>query len=285
MSVETLVEVTSQNAEAYLIRESFNRPVLVDFWADWCAPCKTLKPMLERLAVEYQGAFLLATVNVDAEPMLAGQFGVQSLPTVVLMKNGQPLDGFMGAKSEQEVKQFLERHLPRPWDIHLAQARTRLAEGDAQGACSLLRGAYTDSKKRPDIACELARVLIQLKRLDEVQALLDAFKLADRDAEYEHLCQALALAQAEQKSPRLVALEQALQQQPDDVALAHSVALAYHEEGLNPEALELLFRLLSASLSALDGEVRKSYATILTALGKSDPLAALYQRKLYSLLY
>lgn len=283
--METIVAVTSQNAEAYLIQESFNRPVLVDFWAQWCAPCKTLKPLLERLAQDYQGAFLLATVDADAEAMLAAQFGVQSLPTVMLIKNGQPIDGFVGAKTEQEIKLMLERHLPNPWEIHLVQAQQRLQADDTAGALALLRTAYTESKKRPEVAFQLISLLIQLKRFDEAQGLLDAFKPVDKNAYYQQLCQALVNAQAQQKSPALQAMEQQHLANPNNAALAHQLAQAYFEEGLPKEALNLLFDLLSSNLNALDGQVRKTYTQCLSALGKTDPLAALYQRKLYSLLY
>src|SRR5690606_23449923 len=122
-----IVDITLENAQQLLIDESFNRPVLVDFWADWCAPCKALMPILEKLANEYQGAFLLAKVNADEQNMISGQFGVRSLPTVILIKDGQPIDGFAGAKSEVEVRELLQKYLPKAWEATLQEAEALIS--------------------------------------------------------------------------------------------------------------------------------------------------------------
>ena len=104
-----IVEIDESNAQQLLIDESMTRPVVVDFWADWCGPCKQLMPILEKLADEYQGAFLLAKVNADEQQMLAQQLGVRSLPTVMVIKEGQPIDGFSGAQPESAVREMLEK--------------------------------------------------------------------------------------------------------------------------------------------------------------------------------
>ena len=169
---EHIVTVTMANAKEMLIDESMQRPVLIDFWADWCAPCKTLMPMLEKLANEYGGQFLLAKVDCDREQRVAAQFGVRSLPTVVLMKDGQPVDHFVGAQTESEVRKMLENYLPKPWDLLLMQAREQIQAGDFGAALTLLRRAWEDSRKRGDIGIELAAVLVQLNRLDEAQEIL-----------------------------------------------------------------------------------------------------------------
>ncbi|MEH6571199.1 MAG: thioredoxin, partial [Halioglobus sp.] len=112
---EFIVNIDETNAAQLLIEESNNRPVVVDFWADWCEPCKVLMPMLEKIANEYQGAFLLAKVNADEQQAITQQFGVRSLPTVMVIQNGQPVDGFAGAQPETEVRKMLEKYLPKPW--------------------------------------------------------------------------------------------------------------------------------------------------------------------------
>src|SRR5690606_21585864 len=142
--MQMIVDITMENAQSQLIEESFTRPIVVDFWADWCAPCKSLMPVLEKIATEYLGAFLLAKVNADTQNAIAGQFGVRSLPTVMLIKDGQPVDGFVGAKSEAEVREFLAKYLPKPWEAALQQAQELIAAQDIQGALPLLRQVYEE---------------------------------------------------------------------------------------------------------------------------------------------
>jgi putative thioredoxin len=112
-----IIDITPENFQQSLIDESLKRLVVVDFWSETCAPCKALMPVMEKLAQEHNGQFLLAKVNCDEHPAIAAQFGVRSLPTVALMKNGQPVDAFMGAQPESEIRQLLEKHLPKAYEV------------------------------------------------------------------------------------------------------------------------------------------------------------------------
>ena len=138
-----IVDIDETNAQQLLIEESHNRPIVVDFWADWCEPCKQLMPLLEKLADEYAGAFLLAKVNADEQQMLASQLGVRSLPTVMVIKDGQPVDGFAGAQPETAVREMLEKHLPSPWNAKIAEATELLDSGDTAAALALLSLIHT----------------------------------------------------------------------------------------------------------------------------------------------
>lgn len=279
------VEINQSNAKAMLIDESFERPVVVDFWADWCSPCKTLMPLLEKLADEYAGGFLLAKVNVDLEPMIAGQFGIQSMPTVVVMKDGQPVDGFVGAQTEKEIRALLEKHLPKPWEAVLEQGRHHLAAGEHKEAMQYLGQAYKESGELPAIACALAAAFVQANRLDEAEALLSKIRLKDQDNEYQQVLAQLELARNAEKAPEITALEARHKDHPEDVETAFQLAVQYSRHQYHREALELLLSLLRASLNACDGEAKRAYTDILAVLGKGDALAAEYQRKLYSLIY
>ncbi len=283
--METCVSINASNAKQYLIDESMHRPVLIDFWADWCAPCKTLMPLLERLATEYAGGFLLAKLNADEQRGIASQFGVQSLPTVILMKDGQPIDGFVGAKTEVEIRQFLDKHLPKAWDGQFLEAQELMGAGDFSGALILLRQAQLDSGGRADIVCALVECLIHLKRLDEAKNLLSQVRLVDQDARYHQVHAQLELASNAQKAPEITDLESLLAAQPDSVTLAHQLALQYSQHGYTNEALELLYSLLKKNLQAEEGAVKRTYTDILATLPKGDPLAVSFQRKLYALLY
>lgn len=283
--METIANITLENAQALLIEESFKRVVVVDFWADWCAPCKSLMPILEKLANEYQGAFLLAKVNADTENMIAAQFGVRSLPTVMLMKDGQPVDGFMGAKSETDVREFLVKYLPKPWERMLQQAESLLASGDFQQALPLLRQVYEESSRSPEVACLLAQNLVELKRLEEAEVVLQGVKLVDQDARYHQVAAQLQLKRQAAKTPELTALEEAYAREPDNFDIAYQLALQLHQEAMYRPALELLLTILQKNRHYGEGSARKTMTDIITSLGKGDPVAVEFQRKLFTLLY
>ena len=282
---ENIVEITYENAQQYLIDESRNRPVLIDFWADWCAPCKALMPLLEKLAGEYNGAFLLAKLNADQMQDICGQFGVRSLPTVVLMKDGQPVDAFQGAQPESAIREFLQKHLPQPWDAALEQARQLIADDRLEDAAVLLREAVRDSSGQADIVLTLAQVCIQLNYLDEAKSLLDGVALKDRDTFFEQVVAQLDLKQASARTPQIQELEDKLNADPDNMELAFELAIQFSQENYHREALELLFTVLQTDRHFRDGEAKKTYLDIIATLGKGNPLAIEFQKKIYTLLY
>ena len=282
---EHIVDIDAGNAQRYLIEESARRPVVVDCWADWCEPCKALAPVLEKLANEYQGQFLLAKVNADQEQGLAQQLGVRSLPTVMVLKDGQPVDGFAGAQPENQVREMLDKHLPKPWDALLQQARQLIGDGQPAAALPLLRRAYDESGKRHDIALEYARQLIDAKRLEEAERVLAAVTTMDRDGSWEQLQAQLKLKQDAMQSPEIDVLERKLAEDDGNFEVRQQLAVHYNEVGRHRQALEMLIVILEQDLQYDDGGSRKLLLDIIAALGKGDPLAAEYQRRLFGLMY
>jgi len=282
---EFIVDVTPQNAQQVLLDESFNRPVVVDFWADWCEPCKVLTPIMEKLAREYQGQFLLAKVNADQQQGLATQLGIRSLPTIMVFRDGQPVDGFSGALPEGEIRSILEPHLPKPWDEQLAQARALMQSGQFGEALPLLRQARESAPRRSDIALELARVLLELNRLDDAEELLKAIPMVDQDGHYRQLLAQVELKRQAAKTPEIEALEARLREHPDDLNAAYQLALQFEQGQHHKECMGLLFEILQKNRNFLDGAVKKTLLNSIASLGKGDPLAAEYQRKLFGLLY
>lgn len=282
---EHSVDVTQENAQQLIIEESLKRLVVVDFWADWCEPCKNLGPVLEKLADEFQGRFLLAKINADDQQMLAAQFGVRNLPTVMLIKDGQPVDGFAGAQTEIETRTLLEKYLPKPWDLELERARALIEEGSEGAALPLLKNAYDGSGARADIAFTYVKVLLAMKRIDEAERILSAVKMVDQGSEYSQLKAQLELAQEAGKSPEISALEAEYRAAPEDAHLALKLGVQYAQNQYIKESLDLLLSVLKGDLNALDGEVRKAYTDVLQSLEKGDTMATEYQRKLYTLLY
>ena len=280
-----IVDIDESNAQTLLIEESLKRPVVVDFWADWCGPCKQLMPILEKLAAEYQGAFLLAKVNADEQQMLAQQLGVRSLPTVMVIKDGQPIDGFSGAQPESAVREMLDKYVPSPQADSLAEAEQLLAEGDVPGALALYRGAWEESGQKPEFTLAYAGALVTANRLDEAEALLKEIKLVDQDARYEQLMAQIELQRQAARSPEIEALEADLtkDEQNHEVRIKLAVQLSSH--GQYREALEHLLIVLRVDRDWGNGEAKRVYLDMIATIGKGDPLAAEYQRKLFSLLY
>ena len=280
-----IVTIDESNAAQLLIEESHKRPVVVDFWADWCEPCKVLMPLLEKIANEYQGTFLLAKVNADEQQMITQQFGVRSLPTVMVIQDGQPVDGFAGAQPETRIREMLEKYLPKPWDGLLELAQQAMAEGDFGAALAPLRQAWDESGQRLDITLGYARALIENLRLDEAETVLATVRLADQDASWEQLRAQLEIKREAARSPEIEALEQRLAETPDDLDLRHQLAVQYTNSGQFREAMECIIAILRRDLNHADGATKKLLLDTIASLGKGDPLAAEYQRKLYSLLY
>tara|TARA_R110000787_G_scaffold74221_6_gene165118 strand:+ start:1098 stop:1952 length:855 start_codon:yes stop_codon:yes gene_type:complete len=282
---EHIVEINEQNAQQVLLEESAKRLVVIDFWADWCAPCKALMPVLEKLANAYGGQFLLAKVNADEQQNIAGQFGIRSLPTVIFMKDGQPIDAFQGVLPETQIRTMLDKHLPKPWDAMLATAQQKLGEGDFAGALTLLRQAYGDSGQRFDIALSLAYTLMQLNRCDEAVEIMEAIPLADRNADYEQILAQIELKREAGKSPEIRALEDQLNSDPNNLEVAYELAVKLSQDNRFKESLELLFSILKSDREFKNGGAKKTFLDVLKALGKGDPLAVDYQRKYFNMLY
>ncbi len=280
-----IVDINESNAQQYLIDESSVRPVVVDFWADWCEPCKTLMPLLEKLANEYQGAFLLAKVNADEQQMIAQQLGVRSLPTVMVIKDGQPVDGFVGAQPETQVRELLEKYLPSPWDAMVQDAMQLMESGQSSEALPLLRQAWDDSSQQHDITLLYAGALIENNRLDDAERVLNDVRMADQDSGWEQLVAQVKLKREAARSPELESLEAKVEQNPDDLDLRHQLAIQYSDAGMHADALATLFAVLQQDRDHQDGATRKAMLDMIASLGKGDPLAAEFQRKLFGLMY
>ncbi|BFM07442.1 thioredoxin [Halioxenophilus aromaticivorans] len=280
-----VVDITQENAQQLLIEESKIRPVVVDFWAEWCSHCKTLTPLLERLAQEYNGQFLLAKIDADEQQMIASQLGVRSLPTVMIFKDGQPVDGFAGAQPESEIRQLLEKYLPEPWREDVNQAQMLMSEGQFTPALEPLRSALAAAPESSEVLLLLTQCYLELNRLDEAEKCLESIKMVDQDDVYKTLLARLELQRESAKSPEVEALEQQLATNPEDANLKLQLAVQYNQSGMHGDALELLIGILRKDLNFQDGEAKRLFLDMLATLGKSDPIAIKYQRKYYTLLY
>ncbi len=168
-----MINVTTKNFETEVVTASMTTPVLVDFWAPWCGPCKVIGPLLEKLELDYAGRFKLVKIDSDAQQELSQAFGIRSIPTCVLMKDGKPLDGFMGALPEGKLKEFLDKHLPSAEqaqaEVEEEQAQEALAEGDTEGALDKLEQALVNDPVNEDARFDLVQLLLKLGRSDDAK--------------------------------------------------------------------------------------------------------------------
>ncbi|RRO10937.1 co-chaperone YbbN [Pectobacterium aquaticum] len=280
----TIVDVNESNLHQVL-EHSTTLPVLFYFWSGRSQHCLELEPVLDKLAQEYAGQFVLAKVDCDAEQRVAAQFGLRSIPTVYLFKDGQPLDGFQGPQPEEAIRELLKRALPKEEELKVAQAQQLIQEDKLPEAMQLLKDAWQLSQQRSDIGLMLAEVQIQIKRSEDAEAVLATIPLQDRDTRYHSLVAQIELLKQAADTPEIQHLQQQLDADPQNAELAVQLALQLHQVGRNEEALELLMGFLKKDLAVANGSARKTLMDIMAALGTSDALAARYRRQLYSLLY
>lgn len=284
MSVQNIVNITEANLHQTL-EQSMTTPVLFYFWSERSQHCLQLTPVLESLAAQYNGQFLLAKVDCDAEQMVASQFGLRAIPTVYLFQNGQPVDGFQGPQPEDAIRALLEKVLPREEELKAQQAMQLIEEGNHAEALPLLKEAWHMSKQASEIGLLLAQTQIALNRSEDAEAVLKTIPLQDQDTRYQGLVAQIELLKQAADTPEIQLLQQQVNEDPTNSVLATQLALQLHQVGRNEEALELLFSHLRKDLTAADGQARKMLQEILAALGTGDALASTYRRKLYSLLY
>ncbi len=279
-----VIDVTRENY-AEVLAASYKVPVLLDFWAGWCQPCQVLMPILARLADEYQGKFLLGKLNTEEQQEIAAQFGIRSIPTVKLFRNGQPVDEFMGALPEGAVREFLDQHVARESDTTVEEARQHLAAGDADGAIDLLNKAGESDPDNPRITVTLAEAQAAKGDVTDAEATLGRLPADQQDKpEVVALRNRLFFEGQVAAAPAVPELEKRLATDPGDRDALHQLALRKVVDQDYDAAVELLLKLMQQDRDYGDDAARRGLLKVFEVLG-NDPRVSRYRSRMASLLH
>jgi putative thioredoxin len=280
-----VIDVTAETFEQAVIERSAEVPVVIDFWAVWCGPCRQLGPVLEKLAEEYAGKFVLAKVDTDAQQQLAAAFRVQSIPHVIAIKNKQLVDQFLGALPESQIRQWLERIVPSPVD-ELIKAGEALEMTNPAEAEAKYREALRLAADHEAATLALARVLHVRGQSDEARSLIA--KLEARgflEPQAERLKAQLDVEFVAHAAGGVEEARRAVETHPDDLTLRLPLAEALAADGHYEEALQLCLGVIDQDKSRLREQAKETMLKVLNILGSDSELAAEYRRKLASALY
>lgn len=280
-----MIAINLENFQQVVLEESKNKLVLIAFWADQVPESIQLRDALAAKVQPFNEQILMASLDCQSQQQIAQQFAIQGLPTAILMKDGQPLDGISGPQTDESIATFLDKYLPKAQDILLAQAQAALSENKLAEAQSAINQAYQLDAERADIKLVLIDVNIQTGNTDEAQELLDTIMMVDQDSYYKVLVAKLELASQAANSPEIQALEAQLASKPNDVEIKHQLAAQYSQVNRHEEALTLLFRLVQSGEAETKEKSKDLFLDVLKALPDGDVIATKFRRKLYTLMY
>ncbi len=283
-------DTTSAGFRQDVLQESLRQPVLVDFWAPWCGPCKQLAPVLEKAVRAADGKVKLVKMNIDEHPQIAGQLGIQSIPAVIAFTKGQPVDGFMGALPEGQIKGFIERLIgplgPTAAEDLLKDADERVAAGDAVGASELYAAVLAQEPENAAAIAALAKIHLDLGDLDGAKRFLAmAPKVKENDPAVAAARAAIELAEQAASLGDAADLKRRVEADPLDHQARFDLALALNARGRRDEAADQLLEIVRRDRAWNEDAARKQLVQFFEAWGAMDPMTLAGRRKLSSILF
>ena len=284
-------DVTTASFRADVLTASQKQPVLVDFWAPWCGPCKQLAPALERAVADAGGKVALVKMNIDEHPQIAGQLGIQSIPAVIAFDRGQPVDGFVGALPESQIRGFIERMigpLTGGAAALLTEAEEAAAKGDAAGAAAIYSEILAEDPAETKAIGGLAKLQVAAGQIDQARALLETAPApapGKEDPAIAAAWAALRLAEQASNVGELAPLEQAIAANPDDHQARFDLAVALSAKGDREGAADQLLEIIRRDRKWNDEAARKQLLQLFEAWGLMDPATVAARRKLSAIWF
>ncbi len=278
--------VSIQDFQALVLENSFKQPVLVDFWADWCEPCKTVMPMLAKLADEYGGKFHLAKVDTEAEQQLAAHFQIKSLPTMKLFVNGQPVDERMGALPENEVRAFIDQYITSESDTIMAAANEALQQGNTDQALEFMNQALAKDPENSDLKINIATVVNAQGDGDSALALLDSLDDEGKNKDSAIKLRAeIEMADRLKDLPPIDEIEKKLATNSGDLSALLDKANYLTAQGDYETAMDCLLRVMTLDRQFQEDAGRKALLALFDMLGGDHPSVQKYRRKMFTLMH
>ena len=280
-------DVSQADFEQNVVAASFKQPVVIDFWAPWCAPCKVLKPILEKLAAEYAGKFLLAKVNSDENPEIAARYAVRGIPAVKAIVDGKVVNEFTGALPESAVRDWLDKVIPSPAEEMRREAVELAAADDLDGALQKLSGASALDPDNEVVRVDTAEILFTKGEADEAQRLLDSLRDPDilKDARVLQLKAQVRLAEMREEGESEAALAAAIKANENDLEARLKLANVLIAANRPAEGMDQLLEIVRRDRKFKDDIGRKTLLDVFNLLGGQNELVSAYRRKLAGLLY
>ncbi|MBX9929972.1 MAG: thioredoxin [Methylobacterium sp.] len=283
-------DVTTASFRQDVIAESMNRPVLVDFWAPWCGPCKQLAPVLEKAVAAVGGKVVLVKMNIDEHPSIAGQLGIQSIPAVIAFQRGQPVDGFMGAVPEAQIKSFIETLVgpagPSQVEELMAAATLAVEEGDLAGASELYAAILAEEADHVGALTGLAKIQVDVGELDHARRFLSMVPEAKaNDPGVASVRAALELAEQAASIGDLSAFQRRIEADPADHQARFDLALGLNALNKRDEAVDQLIEIVRQDSAWNEGAARKQLLTFFEAWGLMDKASIRGRRRLSTLVF
>ncbi|CAM1654994.1 tetratricopeptide repeat protein [Bartonella apis] len=283
-------DTTTADFSKDVLVESKKQPVIVDFWATWCNPCKQLGPVLEKVVRQAKGAVKLVKLDIDKHPAIPGQMGIRSVPAVIAFVGGHPVDGFMGAVPESEVKKFVAKLTGNEKEAAIDEALETANElrksGDVTGAATFYAQVLKQAPDNVTVIAAFADMLVEHGELDQAKGILKAVPDAKKSDPAIRAVEAkIALKEETEKLGDPTALKKRIAENPKDYQAAYDLALVYNAENKRDDAADLLLGIMKADRTWNDDGARKQLLQFFEAWGAMDPATLTARRKLSSLLF